>query len=122
MQEKKIAEMSESERKIAEWVWANPGIGSMKLVKLCMSNYGWKQSTVFTLIKRMRQKEVLVSQDAKLMMTIDRQTYYSDYAKQMIATTYQGSLYAFLKDYFYQTYLSKEEAGRLMNLLRNHTK
>ncbi len=122
MQENKTTEMSESELKIAEWIWANPGIGSMKLVKLCTSNYNWKQSTVFTLIKRMKDKNVLINQDAKLTMLIERQEYYHIYAKSQISQMYQNSLPAFLESYFADEFISKTEAGKLMNIIRNHTK
>lgn len=114
--------MSEAEMKIAEWVWANPGIGSMKLVSLCNTNYGWKQSTVFTLIKRMRVKGVLVNENAHLRMTIDRNRYYHDYARDILDTHYQGSLTMFLESCLNPEGVSRQEAGRLMNTIRKYTK
>lgn len=113
--------MSEAEMKIAEWVWANPGIGSMKIVKVCGANYGWKKSTVFTLIRRMKEKGLLVNENAALKMTVERSTYYHEYACEFIHSHYQGSLNKFLESYFKETGISKQEAGPIMNTIRKHT-
>lgn len=113
--------MSEAEMKIAEWVWANPGIGSMQLVKLCESNYAWKKSTVFTLIKRMRDKEMLENRDSRLYMKVERGRYYHDWAKSFIETNYQGSLAQFLESYFAHDGISRLDAGRLLNIIRRYT-
>lgn len=113
--------MSEAEMKIAEWVWANPGIGSMKLVEVCGSNYGWKQSTVFTLIRRMREKGVLVNEKSRLRMTVDRGAYYHGWAREFVKTNYQGSLAQFLESYLSRDGVSRQDAGRLLNIIRRYT-
>ena len=42
--------LSEAEEKIAELVWADPGMSSMDAVRASNTKYGWKKSTVFTII------------------------------------------------------------------------
>lgn len=113
--------MSEAETRIAEWVWANPGIGSMKLVKMCEANYGWKQSTVYTLLARMRRKGVLVNEHAALHMAIDRTAYYQQYARALLDQYWQGSLYAFVASCTADG-IDVEQAGRLIHLIRMKTK
>lgn len=113
--------MSEAEMKIAEWVWANPGIGSMKLVEVCGNNYGWKQSTVFTLIRRMREKGVLISEKSHLRMTVDRRAYYHGWAREFVRMNYQGSLAQFLESYLSHEGVSRHDAGRLLNIIRRYT-
>lgn len=113
--------MSEAEMKIAEWVWANPEIGSMKLVRVCESNYGWKQSTVFTLIRRMREKGVLVNEKSHLRMTVERGRYYHDQARSFVKMNYAGSLAQFLESYLSHEGVSRQDAGRLLNIIRRYT-
>ncbi|MEE8807760.1 MAG: BlaI/MecI/CopY family transcriptional regulator [Lactimicrobium sp.] len=113
--------MSEAETRIAEWIWANPWIGSMKLVKMCEANYGWKQSTVYTMLARMRKKGVLINDHAALTMAIDRQAYYEQYAKILLDQYWQGSLYAFVSCCV-QDGIDVEDAGRLIHLIRMKTK
>ncbi len=113
--------MSEAEMKIAEWVWANPGIRSMNIVKLCEQNYGWKQSTVFTLIRRMREKECLRSVDSRLYMIPERDVYFTMASREYVKEHYNGNIAAFLTSYLKDAKVSKYDAGRLMNIIRTHT-
>lgn len=113
--------MSEAETKIAEWIWANPNIKSVDLVRMCESNYGWKQSTVYTLIKRMREKEVLINENGRLRMTIDRDGYYHNRTAEFLETQHQGSLVRFLECCL-QDGVDKRTAGELMHVIRKYTK
>ena len=113
--------MSDAETKIAEWVWANPDIRSKDLVNMCEVNYDWKQSTVYTLIKRMREKEVLVNEDGRLHMTIERDAYYYERTQEFLNVQFRGSLVRFLECCL-KDGIDKKEAGELMYIIRKNTK
>ena len=51
--------MTEAELKIANILWDEPGISAMGLSARCEDLYGWKRSTTYTLLKRMRDKELV---------------------------------------------------------------
>ena len=90
--------LSNAEIKIAEIVWEHPGISSMETVRLCAEKFGWKKSTVFTLIRRMSQKKLLLSLDHCLEMTISRQNYLDQMASEVISDDFSGSLPLFLTE------------------------
>lgn len=113
--------LSEAESKIAEWIWANPGIGSMKLVAVCESSYGWKQSTVFTMIRRMKDKGLLVNEKSHLTMSVSRYAYYHMYTKHILECHYGGSLTAFVESALVYDGIDKNEAGRLLNVIHKYT-
>lgn len=113
--------LSEAENKAAEWIWANPGIRSMQMVEVCAANYGWKQSTVFTLLKRMEKKGLLVNEKSHLRMTVDRKAYYHAYTEDILESHYSGSLSAFVESALNGGRLSRQEAGKLIHMIREHT-
>jgi predicted transcriptional regulator len=113
--------LSEAESRAAEWIWANPGIRSMKLVEVCEANYGWKQSTVFTLLKRMEKKGLLVNEKSQLRMTVSRTAYFHAYTKEILKKYYGGSLAAFVESALQNDRISRQEAGRLIHVIREHT-
>lgn len=117
-----MAKLSEAERKVAEWIWANPNITSAKLVEACTASYGWKSSTVFTLLKRMKDKGLLVQEEYKLKMALARDAYYYGFAREIVDTYYNGSFVRFFESYCGKHGISKNEAGRLIYCIRENTK
>lgn len=114
--------MSDTERKVAEWIWANPGIGTMQLVNMCCANFGWKRSTIFTLLKRMEEKGVLVKEESHFTMSIDRDAYYQDRIEDFLQEYCQSSFPRLVEMYLKNNGISKQEAGYVLNLVRTYTK
>jgi len=109
--------LSNAEIKIAEIVWEHPGISSMETVRLCAEKFGWKMSTVFTLIRRMSQKKLLLSLDHCLEMTISRQNYLDQMASEVISDDFSGSLPLFLTSFMRANTLSETEVKELKKLI-----
>lgn len=49
----------ESEYRFCQILWDNEPVRSSELVRLCQEILGWKQSTTYTVIKRLSQRGVL---------------------------------------------------------------
>ena len=101
--------LSEAEEKIAELVWADPGMSSMDAVRASNTKYGWKKSTVFTLIHRMEEKKLLLSEDHRLRKASD-----------FVQADYSGSLPVFLTAFMKDRVLSDQEADELEELIRSY--
>ena len=112
--------LSNAEIKIAEIVWEHPGISSMETVRLCAEKFGWKKSTVFTLIRRMSQKKLLLSLDHCLEMTISRQKYLDEMASEVIQDDFSGSLLLFLTSFMRANTLTEAEVKELKKLISDY--
>lgn len=112
--------LSNAEIKIAEIVWEHPGISSMETVRLCAEKFGWKKSTVFTLIRRMSQKKLLLSLDHCLEMTISRQKYLDEMASEVIQDDFSGSLPLFLTSFMRANALTEAEVKELKKLISDY--
>ena len=112
--------LSNAEIKIAEIVWEHPGIYSMETVRLCAEKFGWKKSTVFTLIRRMSQKKLLLSLDHCLEMTISRQKYLDEMASEVIQDDFSGSLPLFLTSFMRANTLTEAEVKELKKLISDY--
>ena len=112
--------LTESEEKIAEIIWANPGISSMETVRLCNMRYGWKKSTVFTLLKRMSLKEMLISDKSRLLMTVSKEDYDHEKSSRIVENSFSGSLPGFINAFMKDRKLSEEELEELEELIRKY--
>ena len=117
-----MQKMTDTERKVAEWIWANPGIGTMQLVNMCCANFEWKRSTVFTLLKRLEEKVVLKKENSHLYMSVEREEYYEKMVTVFMDTYCQSSFPKLVEMYLKQNGISKQDAGYVMNLIRTYTK
>ena len=112
--------LTESEEKIAEIVWANPGISSMETVRICEMRCGWKKSTVFTLIKRMEQKDMILSDHSRLMMTVSKEDYDHEKSRRIVDAGFKGSLPVFINAFMKDRRMSEEELEELEELIRRY--
>lgn len=112
--------LSNAELKIAEIIWEKPGISSMDTVRLCAERYGWKKSTVFTLIRRMNEKKLLMSVNHCLEMTISRQKYLDEMASEVIQDDFSGSLPLFLTSFMRANTLTEAEVKELKKLISDY--
>lgn len=113
--------MTEAELKIANILWDEPGISAMGLSARCEDLFGWKRSTTYTLLKRMRDKELVRLDEKGLTILVARDTYYREKTDEMIGTAYRGSLPMFMNAFMKGRKLTPEEAEELRELIDSYT-
>ena len=52
--------LCESDYRFLSLIWDSEPVNSTELVRLCASALGWKKSTVYTMVKKLAEKEALV--------------------------------------------------------------
>ena len=109
--------LSDAESRIARIVWDQPGISSMDVWHLCEEKYGWKKSTVFTLIRRIREKELLLPQRSGLTMSVSREEYYHQKSRKLVEEDFNDSFGDFITSYMKDRKLSTDETQQLTALI-----
>lgn len=115
MQEIKL---SDSECRLISIIWEGEPINSTELVKCCEQKYGWKKSTTYTILKKLEQKGAVRNQNAVVVSLADRQQIIGTEGRDLLSrtgSTLPDFVAAFLKD----RKLSKEEASRIYEMIRN---
>ena len=56
--------ISNSEQSLMEIIWENEPVKSGELVTLAFERLGWKKSTVYTVIKKLTVKGIILSENA----------------------------------------------------------
>ena len=52
--------LSESEYRLMDVIWDREPISAMELSSICLEKFDWKKSTVYTMLKRMGDKGILL--------------------------------------------------------------
>ena len=112
--------LSESEYKIMNIIWDNAPIESGKLVKLCESQFAWKKSTTYTMLKKVCEKNIAQNVDSVVSFIVPRQDVQSKESEHVVKRSFGGSLPAFVNAFLGNGKLSKKEADELINLIETH--
>lgn len=112
--------LTDAEQKLAEIVWEREPLPSPELVRLCGERYDWKKSTVYTLLKRLEQKELFVNENGLVRSCLTRADFEAEQSRRFVAESFSGSLPRFLAAFTRRERLSERDAEELRSLIRNY--
>lgn len=113
-------QMGVIESKFADIIWENEPISSTELVKICETEFNWKKSTTYTVLKRLSNKGIFISNNGIVTSLISKEELQSVQSKNFVRETFQGSLPAFLTAFTSKNTLSKEEVDYLRKLVNEY--
>ena len=110
--------LTEAEQKLADVIWEEGPMASSELVRLCGERYGWKKSTVYTLLKRLEGKELFGNMDGTVCARISRADFETGHSRRFVETSFSGSLPRFLAAFTRRERLTERDAEELRALIR----
>jgi len=112
--------LTEAEVNLADIIWANEPIRSPELVKICDSEFNWKKSTTYTMIKRLEEKGIMKNDNSMVVSLIKKDDYHSKQSEIFIEENFDGSLPRFLAAFTRKKRLSGNEVQELQRLINEH--
>lgn len=109
--------MTEAERKIADIIWQKGCITTSDLAKICTEKYQWKTTTTYTLVTRLKKKNYVISDNNGLKMSVNRDEYLENEARNIIFDDFGGSLPVFVNAFTGKGKLSKEDIRELQEII-----
>lgn len=113
--------LPDSEMKLMELIWRNQPVRSGELVAVALEEYGWKKSTVYTILKKLVTKGFALNEDSVITAVRPREEVLSDRSEDVIERNYGGSLPMFLTAFLSREKLSRKEAEELKKLIDDYT-
>ncbi len=113
--------ISDSEQKLMEIIWENEPMKSGSLVAIAFEQLGWKKSTVYTVVKKLTEKGIIVNNDAVITALRRREDVLGEKSEKLISKGYGGSLPMFLAAFLSREKLTKKEAEELKKLIDDYT-
>lgn len=113
--------LGESEFNLMELVWERSPITSGELVTLCEQEFSWKKSTVYTMIKRLSDKNIIRNEDSIVTYLVDKEQVQKYQSENLVSKSFGGSLSLFVNSFLGDRSLTKEEAQKLIEMIEQHT-
>ncbi len=106
------------EAKFADLIWEREPVTSSELVHLCADRFQWKRTTTHTVLRRLCDKGLFENNGGTVTAKISREEFYTRHSRQYVASTFGGSLPAFLAAFTGGGRLTPEEREQLQALLK----
>ncbi len=114
MEQYKLGEM---EKKFADLIWEKAPVTSGELVKLCEEAFDWKRTTMYTMLKRLCDRQLFVNEGGLVTVKISKEEFESAQGRQFIEEHFEGSLPRFLVAFSRKKRLSEKEIRELKKLI-----
>ena len=99
----------ESEYRFCLILWEHEPIKSGELVALCHEKLGWKQSTTYTVIKRLSERGVLKNENTIVTSLVSKEEAQAAEIDELVDSRFEGSASAFINAFARTGRLSRRE-------------
>ena len=116
-----VPKIFESEYRFCLILWEREPVRSTELVRLCKERLGWSKATTYTVIKRLADRGVLVSEDAVVRSLVSKDQVRAAQIDELVEKSFEGSLPAFVAAFARGRKLSAQEAEKLHRMIDEYT-
>ena len=111
-----------AEENLTNLIWENEPIKSSELVKICASEFKWKKSTTYTMLKKLEEKKIVQNRNSIVESLIIKEDFYGEQSKIFVEDNFEGSLPKFIAAFTRRKKLDKKEVHELQRLIDDYTR
>ncbi len=112
----------DGELKFLNIIWDNEPLSSRKLVELCAAELGWKQSTTYTVLKKLSQKGIVQNVNCTVTSLVDREHALRRESASVVDRVFGGSLPGFIAAFINGRGISEDDAEEIRCLIEKYRK
>ena len=124
MEEKRMEniKLGEAEYRLMNIVWEKGPLPATELAGICLEQYDWKKSTVYTMLKRLGDKGVLTFEEKVVTALIPKEQVDRMESQALLEKAYRGSVPDFFAAFLQDRKLTREEAVRIQKMIEEAMK
>ncbi|HIT25281.1 MAG TPA: BlaI/MecI/CopY family transcriptional regulator [Candidatus Enterenecus avicola] len=107
----------ESEYRFCLILWEHEPIKSRELVELCREQLGWKNSTTYTVIKRLAQRGVLKNENTVVTSLVSKDQVQDAEIDELVEKKFDGSLPAFVAAFTRHKKMTQREIDQVQEMI-----
>lgn len=114
--------VTEAEYRLCLILWEHEPIKSTQLVQLCNEKLGWKETTSYTVMKRLSQRGVIKNEKTIVSSLVSKEEVQAAELNNLVEKTFEGSLPAFVAAFTKHRKLSGREIDELSAMIDDYRK
>ena len=112
-----IPTIPESEYRLCLILWEQEPIRSPELVRLCVQRLGWKETTAYTILKRLEERGVVKVENKTVTSLFTKDEIQSAELDAFVDRTFEGSLPAFIAAFGRRQALTEKEIQEIKRII-----
>ncbi|MBO4291709.1 MAG: BlaI/MecI/CopY family transcriptional regulator [Lachnospiraceae bacterium] len=118
MKEQEEIRLSDGEYRLMDIVWDREPVSAAELAGICLEKFGWKKSTVYTVLKRLGDKGILSFENKIVASLVKMEQVDRTESEALLEKAYGGSVANFFAAFLQDRKLTAEEAERIRKMIR----
>ena len=114
--------LGDSEYRLMDIIWDKEPIPATELAEICFQKFDWKKSTVYTMLKRLGDKGLLLFENKIVVSKVVREQVNKAEGEALLHKAYGGSLSDFFAAFLQDRKLTKKEAQNLKDIIEKSLK
>ena len=112
--------ISYTEKKVMDMIWEKEPVHSRDVVEYCRLRFDWKNTTIYTFLKRLEEKGIIVNDHSLITSLVSREEIEQESSREFVQDVFADSLPSFLVAFLHGKKLTEEECGELISLIESH--
>ncbi|MGL4344546.1 MAG: BlaI/MecI/CopY family transcriptional regulator [Cellulosilyticaceae bacterium] len=112
--------LSDSELRFMHLIWDKEPINSTELVRYAENTLGWKKSTTYTVLRRLKQRGILKNEQAIVTSLIKKSDVQQATSNEILGKIYEGSITTLLAAFLKQENISHDEVKELRHMIDHY--
>lgn len=115
---RRTLKLNYSEYRLAELIWEKEPINSTELVKISGECLGWKKATVYTILRKLCEKGIVINHNAIVTSTIKKEQVQQIASEEFMERTFNNSVPIFLASFLKDKKLCKDEVEEINKIIK----
>lgn len=105
------------EARFADIIWENEPLTTRELVCLCEKELNWKRTTTYTVLKKLCERGIFVTENSTVASLISKNEFYAIQSEKFVEETFKGSLPAFIAAFTTRKTPTAEELEEIKKMI-----
>ena len=105
------------EARFADIIWQHEPLTTRDLVSLCEKELNWKRTTTYTVLKKLCEKGIFLTDNSVVTALISKEEFYAIQSEKFVENTFEGSLPAFIAAFTSRKKISSEELDEIRRMI-----
>ena len=114
--------VTEGEYRFCLILWEHEPIKSTELVRLCEEKLGWKETTTYTVIKRLSGRGIVKNEKTIVSSLVSKEEVQAAQLQELVDKTFEGSLPAFVAAFTKHQNISAREIDSIQEMIDSYRK
>lgn len=112
-----VIKLFDAEYKFMTLIWEREPINSTELARLCEEKLGWKKSTTYTILRKLRDRNILENENAVVTSKVKQSEIRKYESEALLDKVFDNSLPKFLTAFLGGRKLTEKEAEELRRII-----